>query len=850
MLAQVMAELDESAGDQTQPTEEILNALNAVKNESQQEELPTPTEYEALTAELKQRPHNPGGWRRLVDMAENSGDIDKVRASFDALLQQYPNTSSAQIRYIGHFLEDPGTFGEAEELFKKFLIKSPQVDLWKFYLTYVRRVNTGPATRDAVRKSYEFALGHVGQDKDSGEIWRDYIQFLRSGETTTTWEEQQKMDALRKVYHRAVQIPLEGVEALWQELESFENSLNRITAKKFMSDLSPAHMQARTTFRQLTNHVVALYPPHVPAPLNRPELLLPALPTFNASERTLVGKWKAYLKWEETNPLELEEKDKAVLVGRIQSVYRKAVIRMRYYTEIWFMAYTWTNSVGKHEEALNILKAGMDANPSSFLLTFAYAEALESKKEFAEVHSQFEKLINVLRVKLEDLEARLAAEEAQNTNNPPPAILVEPASQPTTGSSNSQFSDDKPRKPSELTERRTEYGLVWIMYMRFGRRAEGVKSSRAIFAKARKDRWTPWEVYEAAALMEYHCSEDKSIGSRIFEKGLEFFAGEIEYVLRYLGFLISINDETNARALFERVIGTFPAERARSLWERWARYEYQYGDLDAAQKLEKRIAEVYPTDPPIKRFAQRHTYLGTDAIAAQDLGFALARKAPQALGREASQSIPAATTSGNAPSSSNPKRPASPDYRKREERGGGGDYSQSHKRARGMSPPAPRSERERDRWDPPPPPRRRFSPPPQPAWERENRERAPLPPPREEEKPRPPTVPNVISWFVGELPAPASFDVVVELSRRRLLLRLELVVALPRIMDLIKAPVEAVPVGGAIDTLSLFYVAQPDASRYSRYFVYMDSWPQRSTQNLKKMFLRPMPTNKDSFQDT
>ena len=51
----------------------------------------------------------------------------------------------------------------------------------------------------------------------------------------------------------------------------------------------------------------------------------------------------------------------------------------------------------------------------------------------------------------------------------------------------------------------------------------------------------------------------------------------------------------DARALFERIIGTFPPERARPLWERWARYEYQYGDLEGALKLEKRIAEVYPT---------------------------------------------------------------------------------------------------------------------------------------------------------------------------------------------------------------------------------------------------------------
>ena len=185
-----------------------------------------------------------------------------------------------------------------------------------------------------------------------------WSQLTHSEQTTTTWEEQQKMDALRKVYHRAVQIPLDNVERLWQELEAFEVNLNRITAKKFMADLSPAHMQARTVLRQLTNHLSALYPP------SSNDIFLPPLPRFDASERTLVGKWKAYLKWEESNPLEIEEKEKATLITRIQGVYRKAVIRMRYYSEIWFMAYTWTNSVGKHDEALSILKAGLEANPS------------------------------------------------------------------------------------------------------------------------------------------------------------------------------------------------------------------------------------------------------------------------------------------------------------------------------------------------------------------------------------------------------------------------------------------------------------------------------------------------------
>ncbi|KAJ2925795.1 hypothetical protein H1R20_g11295, partial [Candolleomyces eurysporus] len=567
------------AGDTTQPTGEILAALSQNNsNLSIKTEPDTPaSEFDALFARLSEEPHNPDGWRRLISLATSSNEIPKIQQAYDELLKHYPNTSSAQIAYISHFLNDEATFAEAEQLFIKFLRSSPNVDLWKFYLTYVRRRNTGSSTRDIVRKSYEFALNHVGQDKDAGEIWNDYIQFLKAGDASSTWEEQQKMDALRKAYHRAVQIPLDNVERLWSELETFENNLNKITAKKFMSDLSPAHMQARAVLRQLTNHLNALYPPS-----SSQDLFLPSLPKFDGADRSLVGKWKAYLKWEESNPLEIEDKDKETLVRRIQGVYRKAVIRMRFYAEIWFMAYNWTNSIGKPDDALLILKAGMDANPTSYLLTFAYVEVMEQKKDYAEVHATFERFLGLQSKVLDELQKN-SPDAANGSFNE-----TQPASQSTNSSFGSQSSDEKPPKLTELQERRTEYGLAYIFYMRFARRAEGLQALRKVFGKARKDKWAPWEVYEASALMEYHCFDDKAVASRIFEKGLDYFSDEVDYVCRYLGFLISINDGNNARALFERVITTFPPERARPLWERWARYEYQYGDLESALKLEKR----------------------------------------------------------------------------------------------------------------------------------------------------------------------------------------------------------------------------------------------------------------------
>lgn len=49
--------------------------------------------------------------------------------------------------------------------------------------------------------------------------------------------------------------------------------------------------------------------------------------------------------------------------------------------------------------------------------------------------------------------------------------------------------------------------LVYIQYMKFARRAEGIKSGRTIFKKAREDLRTRHHVYVTAALMEYYCSK-------------------------------------------------------------------------------------------------------------------------------------------------------------------------------------------------------------------------------------------------------------------------------------------------------------------------------------------------------
>jgi cleavage stimulation factor subunit 3 len=105
------------------------------------------------------------------------------------------------------------------------------------YLDYVRRRNnlttdaTG-AARTTINQAYDFVLQNIGLDKNSGYIWRDYIDFIKSGPGVvggSSWQDQQKMDLLRKTYQKAICLPIEGVDAIWKEYDQFEMGLNKLT---------------------------------------------------------------------------------------------------------------------------------------------------------------------------------------------------------------------------------------------------------------------------------------------------------------------------------------------------------------------------------------------------------------------------------------------------------------------------------------------------------------------------------------------------------------------------------------------------------------------------------------------
>lgn len=679
-------------------------------------------------------------------------------------------------------------FEKVESIFTRCLRSTPSTDLWRVYLLYTRRVNPIPlpskgagedTEREKVRKliegAYDFALRFIGQSRDSGEVWRDYITLLKERDANNQWQAGQKMDDIRRAYQRAVSVPLANVELIWREYDAYENGLNRITAKKFLAERSPAYMTARTIFREMKTLTDSLYRPNIPKVPSwaAPPSLSPIIsPITVARDRGQIDAWKKYLLWEETNPLQLE--DLQSLQSRVLVAYRKATMHLRFFPEIWYMAYSYCNRAGRLDESATWLKNGMEACDGSFLLHFAYIELAEARSQVQDCGEVFQSLIDwvhsqieAMQKELDEVLSRIDEEGKRIKEEASARRRDEGAADVVEGEEREEL-----RKLEEEREKRREFerekvrpkveelqeqaSLVWIKYMHFVRRQEGQRPSRAIFARARKSKHCTWQVYEANALMEYHCSKDVSVATKVFELALKTYGEDEAFVVRYLDFLLSINDDNNARALFERTIGTFPPERARPIWDRWSEYEYSFGDSSSIAKIDERLAQVYSDEMPVKRLVDRNSYMDLDVVGPRDLGLrtviggSSAAERAVAASREIAQEAAGSLMMANVPTG-----PSGRSYP-----GGGEDDQQQlpMKRARfGDSPipsgprTIPMSKATRRSASPP----SRFVPPPRgepPAGPVTTQ------PPLQPAPPQYIEIPDGVMYFLDCLPSVASFD--------------------------------------------------------------------------------------------
>ncbi|UKZ76340.1 mRNA 3'-end-processing protein rna14 [Trichoderma virens FT-333] len=547
-------------------------------------------------ARIKEDPRGDlDAWENLIADHRRNSRLDEVRKVYNRFLEVFPQSADVWVEWIKLEL-GMDNFVDAEQLFGRCLMTVPNVNLWTVYLNYIRRRNdlnndpTGQARR-TVTQSYEFVIDNIGVDRDSGNIWQDYVQFIKSGPGQiggTGWQDQQKMDQLRKAYHRAITVPMSTVNNLWKEYDQFEMGLNKVT----------------------------------------------------------VAQWKKWIEWEKEDPLVLKTDEPKVFTQRVLYCYKQALMALRFWPELWVDAAEWClqNDIGDVDKELGteFLVQGIAANPESVLLALKHADHIEAtsplregdKSEFAKaVRKPYDDVLNTLyalgdkakeREKLEiSTLKQAAAQEAPVQQSIEDDDYEEGTQKKATAEERISAIQKGYAAETNLLSRTISY--VWIAMARAIRRIQGKGNQtdgglRKVFTDARQKGRLTSDVYVAVALLESVVYKDP-VGAKIFERGARLFPNDEGFVVEYLKFLHSKDDTTNARVVFETCVNRLVANpetlhKAKPLYAYFHKYESQYGELSQIHKIEARMLELFPEDPKLTTFAARYSSDKFDPIVA------------------------------------------------------------------------------------------------------------------------------------------------------------------------------------------------------------------------------------------
>ena len=196
-------------------------------------------------------------WLSLIGELRSRNKKDEVRSVYAKFFRHFPLAVRTPFRHLSRYVliqyqaeqwasyatweNENNHLYELEQIFANSLLHVPNVHLWHIYLNYIRRRNsmtTGDTAKSykIISESFNFALDVVGMDKDSGPIWQENINFIKTGPGViggTGWQDTQKMDALRAAYQKAIAVPTSALAPLWKEYDGFETGLSKINVSFF-----------------------------------------------------------------------------------------------------------------------------------------------------------------------------------------------------------------------------------------------------------------------------------------------------------------------------------------------------------------------------------------------------------------------------------------------------------------------------------------------------------------------------------------------------------------------------------------------------------------------------------------
>lgn len=357
-------------------------------------------------------------------------------------------------------------------------------------------------------------------------------------------------DFIRRNFQRAVSTAHAAIEKLWVGYEQFEKSMgNPPLAQKILGEHMSRYVRGKSTFKDLQGLLSGLDLQAVSAPIT---------PKYAAQQTRQMEKWRAFLQFEQTNPLRLARQD---LQARVTLCFQQAALCCAYHAELWHDFAHFLDLGGQRAEATACLRKAVD------------------------------------RYLPNDLTLRLVVCQRFELGDPP-------LSDDSLDAAEAEYL----KLLGELTR---PCPLALINYLAFMRRQRGGGEFRRTFVEATENSiHCTWEAYDFAAKTEYHAYGSVDAACKVYRLGLERF-GEREpsLLVAYVNFLVSSNDLRNARAELSRGILDRLQSAVRDrmsnrtdqklqeslafLWEKWSRLERYFGDTGAIRRCTGFVNEEF-----------------------------------------------------------------------------------------------------------------------------------------------------------------------------------------------------------------------------------------------------------------
>ena len=193
-------------------------------------------EYVEAAQSVQSDPYDYVSWLSLCEeVCNNRGGSATVTETYHKFLEQFPRAVRVWQDFAS-WHEKQGDYKASDGLLESAVEDVRSVKLWLHYIKTVAHLSMGSAAhssagttdlgkgRRRVEIVFEKAIESVGTAYDSAPLWKAYLDFVKDWPGSAGMDPQKKIAALRHIYTRAVQVPQEAVESMWDEFSNFEKT--------------------------------------------------------------------------------------------------------------------------------------------------------------------------------------------------------------------------------------------------------------------------------------------------------------------------------------------------------------------------------------------------------------------------------------------------------------------------------------------------------------------------------------------------------------------------------------------------------------------------------------------------